>query len=133
MDFKTFTNNLSNYSNMKRELERAKQDLEVLLYDLSGVKGVGYEQVTGTTNESVKALKWLTLDDKYNSKLNEVEYYERAIKSVDDILKRLPTDLYEMLMCKFVVGMTYEQVGRKFGYSNHGMWQYLKRETERFL
>lgn len=133
MLYKTFTNNLKMYKENKKEVERIKEELDVILYDLSNVKGIGYDQQGGSTNLSQKALNWLKMDEKYNAKLNELEYYESAIKSVDLVKARLPKKLWLMLYDKFVKDMTYREVGLKYGYSDHGVWAMMKRETERFL
>lgn len=80
-----------------------------------------------------KALNWLTLEDKFNEKENEIKRYEAAIANVETMEKKIPKELWAMLHEKFIQGKTYEYMGIKYGYSNNGMWHWLKRETERFL
>ena len=133
MDYRTFTTNLSNYKRYQEDLIKVNTDLEQIFYLLRGVKGVGYSDNSGTTNESQKSLNWLTLDEKYNLKLREKEFIVQAISQVENILQRMPEDLREMLMKVYVDGWTFRKLGEKVGYSYNGMWQYLKRETERYL
>ena len=133
MDYRTFTTNLSNYKRYQEDLIKVNTDLEQIFYLLRGVKGVGYSDNSGTTNESQKALNWLTLDEKYNLKLREKEFIVQAISQVENILGRMPEDLREMLMKVYVDGWTFRKLGEKVGYSYNGMWQYLKRETEQYL
>lgn len=133
MDYRTLTFAMSTYKENIISLKKAEAELEVIFYDLTGVKGANAEQQGGSTNTLQKALNWHTQDGKYNAKLREVEYYQRALKIVEDAKKKIPTELWRMLEDKFVRGMTYTQVGLKYGYSGRGMWAYLRRETERFL
>lgn len=133
MDYETFTNDLMNYKrNMKRMLT-AEEELSVLFYDLTGVKGVNAEQQGGSTNMLQKALNWHTMDEKYNAKLNEVIRYQTAIRNVESVKKKLPGELWSMLSDKFIKGMTYSEVGLKYGYSRNGVWYMMRRETEKYL
>lgn len=133
MDYRTFCIDLENYAENLKRLKKAEDELEVILYDLCGVRGVSYDSIMVHGNPSQKALNWLKLEDKYNAKQSEVERYRTAIRNVEQVKKRLPKELWLMLNDKFVKGMTYMQMGDKYGYSNHGMWLFLRREVERYL
>lgn len=133
MDYKTFTTDLSNYNENILRYQKAKDELEVILYDLCGVRGVSYDSIMVKGNPSVKALNWLKQEDKYNEKEAELRRYETALVNVERAKKKIPKELWFMLTDKFVRGMTYTQVGMKYGYSGRGMWAYLRRETERYL
>lgn len=133
MDYRTLTFAMSTYKENIISLKKAEAELEVIFYDLTNVKGVNAEQQGGSTNTLQKALNWHTQDEKYNAKLREVEYYQRALKIVEDAKKKIPTELWRMLEDKFVRGATYSAIGIKYGYSDSGMWHYLKRETEKYL
>ena len=133
MDYKTFTTDLSNYNENILRYQKAKDELEVILYDLCGVRGVSYDSIMVHGNPSVKALNWLKQEDKYNEKEAELRRYETALVNVERAKKKIPKELWVMLTDKFVRGMTYTQVGMNYGYSGRGMWAYLRRETERYL
>ena len=133
MDYKTFTTDLANYNENILRYQKAKDELEVILYDLCGVRGVSYDSIMVHGNPSVKALNWLKQEDKYNEKEAELRRYETALVNVERAKKKIPMELWVMLTDKFVRGMTYTQVGMKYGYSGRGMWAYLRRETERYL
>ena len=133
MDYRTFCIDLENYAENLERLQKVEDELEVMLYDLCGVRGVSYDSIMVHGNPSQKALNWLKLEDKYNAKESEVERYRTAIRNVEQVKKRLPKKLWLMLNDKFVKGMTYSALGIKYGYSDHGIWNYLKREVERYL
>lgn len=133
MDYRTFCIDLENYAENLKRLKKAEDELEVILYDLCGVRGVSYDSIMVHGNPSQKALNWLKLEDKYNAKESEVERYRTAIRNVEQVKKRLPKELWLMLNDKFVKGMTYSALGIKYGYSDHGIWQMMRRECEKYL
>ena len=133
MDYRTFCIDLENYAENLKRLKKAEDELEVILYDLCGVRGVSYDSIMVHGNPSQKALNWLKLEDKYNAKESEVERYRTAIRNVEQVKKRLPKELWLMLNDKFVKGMTYSALGIKYGYSDHGIWNMMRREVEKYL
>ena len=133
MDYKTFTLCLKDYVKNVDKINEVKEELDIILYEMSGVKGIRYDNIRGSYNPYLSALKSLEMIEKYNEKENELKYYESAIQSVDIIFKRLPKYVRFMLIDKFVKGMTYAQIGRKYGYSDNGAWHHMKTQTERYL
>ena len=133
MDYKVFTSNLANLHRLKVSKENLEGELDMIIYDLGGVKGVHYDSVMVHGNPSVIEEKRLELYDKYNEKEKELEFTKLAIAQTEDILNRMPKTLREMLIEVFVYGKTYRAVGKMFGYSDFGLWKYIKRETERYL
>ena len=133
MDYKVFTSNLANLKRLKDSEESLKSQLDLILYDLGGVKGVHYDSVMVKGNPSVIEEKRLELYDKYNEKEKELEFTKLAIMQTEDVLNRMPKTLREMLIEVFVHGKTYRAVGKMFGFSDYGLWNYIKRETERYL
>ena len=133
MDYKTFATDMAEYRENKKRLAKARDELEVILYDLCGVRGVSYDSIMVHGNPTQKALNWLKLEDKYNDKDTEVKRYELAIRNVEIVKAKLPKELWLMLYDKFVKGMTYREIGKKYGWSGNGVWHYIKRECERYL
>ena len=133
MDYKVFTSNLANLHRLKVTKENLEGELELIIYDLGGVKGIHYDSVMVKGNPSVIEEKRLELIDKYNEKEKELEFTKLAIMQTEETLNRMPQTLREMLIEVFVNGKTYRAVGEKYGYSYNGAWHYIKRETERFL
>ena len=131
MDYKVFTSNLANLKRLKDSEESLKSQLDLIIYDLGGVKGVHYGSVMVHGNPSVIEEKRLELYDKYNEKEKELEFTKLAIMQTEDVLNRMPKTLREIEV--FVYGKTYRAVGEKYGYSYNGAWHYIKRETEKYL
>lgn len=133
MDYKVFTSNLANLKRLKDSEESLKSQLDLILYDLGGVKGVHYDSVMVKGNPSVIEEKRLELYDKYNEKEKELEFTKLAIMQTEDVLNRMPKTLREMLVEIYVDGKTFKKVGMIHGYSDNGLWHWMKRETEKFL
>ena len=133
MDYRTLKFAMSTYNSNKIRLKKAEEDLDLILYDLANVRGVGYDQQGGSTNTLQKALNWLKKDEKYNAKEREVLYYRNLIQVVDDAEKLLPELLWNMMADKYINGMTFIELGAKYGYSRSGCQSMLAREVEKYL
>ena len=133
MTYEVFTKNLSQLKSYKKMKKELKNDLDIILYDMTGVKGVRYDSIPMSFNPSLSALKSLEMVEKYEDKLREYNWVCMSIEEVEKTLEGMPEDLQTMLKEKFVKGITFEKLGMKYGYSNHGLWCYMKRETEKFL
>ena len=133
MDYKTLATDMAEYRENKKRLVKAKGELDVILYDLCGVRGVSYDSIMVHGNPTQKALNWLKKDEKYNAKEREVLYYRNLIQVVDDAEKLLPKPLWDMLYDKYINGMTFIELGQKYGYSRSGCQSMLAREVEKYL
>lgn len=133
MNYRTFTSNLSRLDDYRKSLDSIKEELDLILYEMTGVKGISYDKLPSSYNPSLTALKSLEMVEKYNEKQQEFDFTLMAIQQVEIVLARMPSELSEMLKEVFCKGMTYKSVGLKYGYSDHGLWQMLKRETEKYL
>lgn len=133
MDFDTFTKNLALYKKYKQAEKDIKEELDLILYDMTGVKGISYDRTPNSFNPSQSALKSLEMVDKYSRKEEELIFTRKAIKQIEITLAKMPKRLQAMLKDKFVYGMTYNQIALRYHYSNNGIWHYIKRETEKYL
>ncbi len=133
MDYKTFTSNLSNLKRYKSLKNETEEKLELLLYDMTGVKGISYDKMPSSFNPSLVALKRLEMIEKYNYLQREHDFIIKAIDHVENTLNKIPDELRQMLIEVYVKGMTYKAVGERHGYSDHGLWLLMRRETEKYL
>ena len=133
MDYKVFTSNLANLHRLKVTKENLEGELDLIIYDLGGVKGIHYDSVMVKGNPSVIEEKRHEMRDKLDKIEKELEFTKLAIMQTEETLNRMPKTLREMLIEVFVHGKTYRSVGEKYGYSYNGAWHYIKRETEKYL
>ena len=133
MNYKIFVANLTNLNRMKAEHKKMCSRLEDLIYLETGVKGISYDNIMVSHNPSLSALKRLDMVDKVDDLCREINWLVITIDETEKTLKKMPKDLQQMLKCKFQMGMSYEQVGLRFGYSKSGIQYRLMTETERYL
>lgn len=133
MTYKTFVINLSNLKQYYEDKKRLESETEDLLYIMSGVRGLSYDQVLVHGNPSVKAERWHKLDDDYNKKEKELVFINKAIEQVEETLSKMPETLKTMLVKKYIQEMTFRKIGMEYGYSDKGLWKYMRRETEKYL
>ena len=137
MTYELFTKLLSSIGEYKKSIDKAKSDLEILEYAESGVKGISYTKTPMSHNPSLSALKRLDLVDEVDELIREISFLEERLKSnqalVDAVLGKMPRELQNILKDKFIEGMTFSDVAEKYHYSESGLWNMLKRETEKYL
>ena len=133
MNYKIFVANLTNLNRMKSEHKKMCSRLEDLIYLETGVKGISYDNIMVSHNPSLSALKRLDMVDKVDDLCREINWLGITIDETEKTLKKMPKELQQMLKCKFQMGMSYEQVGLRFGYSKSGIQYRLMTETERYL
>lgn len=73
------------------------------------------------------------LSRSYESKYLELTFTENAIMLIEDILNRMPEQIQIILKEIYINGSTYRKIAPVYGYSDHGLWKMLKRETEKYL
>ena len=133
MEYRVFTSMLANRERIIKSIAELKVRLEVLEYEETGVKGVSYTKAPISHNPSLSALKRLDLVDKVDDLKREINFLSQMIEETEIVLSRMPEELQTMLLEKFVKGMTYTELGNKYGYTNAGMLYVLKKETEKYL
>ena len=133
MNYKIFVANLTNLNRMKSEHKKMCSRLEDLIYLETGVKGISYDNIMVSHNPSLSALKRLDMVDKVDDLCREINWLGITIDEAEKTIKKMTKELQQMLKCKFQMGMSYEQVGLRFGYSKSGIQYRLMTETERYL
>lgn len=133
MNYKIFTFQLKQYAANKEMADKARSELEDILYEMTGVKGVRFDTIPSSYNPHLAELRKLELIEMREEKENELKYLEASIRSVDMIKQRMPRKLWLMCYDKFAKDMTYKAVGQKYGYSDNGLWHLMKREVEKYL
>lgn len=133
MNYKVFTRHLRNLNDNRKALSDLAFELDNIMYDLQGVKGISYDEHHSSTNLALKEEKKLEMIEKYNRKVAEYDSTKDQINMVEGILTRMPEELQTMLNEVYIQNMTFRSVGLRHNYSDHGLWKMLKRETEKYL
>ena len=131
MDYKTFKNEVSNLKAYYRSAEQIETDLELLWYELTGVKGIQYDKQPSSYNQSLSENYRLELLDKIEQKEKELDYTRMVIDHDLRQLNHLPSNIRELVELIFIQGKTFAEVGKMVGYSDRGLHYIVKREIEK--
>lgn len=133
MDYETFTANLKCLKAYKYDKKKVKDELDLILYRETGVKGISYDKIPTSGNPQQIAFNRLEMVEDYESKLKEYEFICSAISEIEKHLNRMPNELQYMLKDIFVDRMTYRKASAKYGYTEAGLWYHIRKETEKYL
>lgn len=112
----------------KDDIANAKEELETIWYELSGVKGVDFSKVRGTDfNEFKKVAHFQDKerDIRYWTKM--IETAESNLARVEHILEELPDDIREAVIRIYIQGETYETVAREIHFSISGLYARIEK------
>lgn len=137
MTYELFTKLLSSIGDYQKSIDKAKSKLEVLEYAETGVKGISYTKTPLSHNPSLSALKRLDLVEEVDELKREINFYcvrlEENIRTTDRIMAAMPEEMKNLLCDKFIEGMTFSQIAEKYHYSESGIFNRMRRETEKYL
>ena len=133
MDYSGFKNELKNYYKHLENVDRLKEDIEQIIYEMSGVKGIRYDKERSSYNPELANEKRLEMIEKIAEKEIELDYTLAAIKYIEMRLKKLSDDDRKICLKVISDGVSAEKVGREIGYSRPGVWKRIKRELEKIL
>ena len=133
MDYKSFKNELENYYKHLKNIDRIQEEIDLILYEMEGVKAVRYDKQPSSYNASLNARIMLEMSEKLEEKEIELNYAKASVKYIEMMLKKMPEE--DRAICLKVIseGVSAEQIARQKGYSRGGMWKRIKREVTKIL
>lgn len=120
-EIKEFTDELKRYRMLLGLSARLKEKLDLLFYDLTGVKGVSFDRISGTTNSEQTELQRLTKIDEYNDVLRTYEAVNKRIKNIQKVLNCLRIEDREMFMMKYLDNMSFYAIAKVYYISKTGL------------
>ena len=133
MDYNGFKNELKNYYKHLQNVDQLKSDIEMIIYEMSGVKGIRYDKEPSAYNPELANERRLEMIDRIAEKEIELDYTIAAIKYIEMRLKKLSDEDRQICLKVISDGISAEKVGREIGYSRPGIWKRIKRELEKIL
>lgn len=130
MTYQTIKNELRNYKQYLRNADRLKEEIEGILYEMAGVKGIKYDKVPGSYNQAAAQQRMLDLIEMKEEKELEYEHTLISLKLIEMKLSKLEEDDRKACIRIMSDGESYEKVGSDMGYTATGMWRRLKRKLE---
>ena len=133
MDYKTFKNELENYYKYLKSVEKIKEEIEDIIYEMTGVKGIRYDKEPTSFNPQLSNERILDLIDKKEEKEIELDYTIASIRYIERKLSKLDKEDKEICLKIISEGISAEKVRREVGYSKSGIWKRIKRELTGIL
>ena len=133
MDYKTFKNELENYYKYLKSVEKIKEEIENIIYEMTGVKGIRYDKEPTSFNPQLSNERILDLIDKKEEKEIELDYTIASIRYIERKLSKLDKEDKEICLKIISEGISAEKVRKEVGYSKSGIWKRIKRELTGIL
>lgn len=112
-----------------------EQEIDDICYQYLGVRGISYDKQPSTTNEAAQMDLRLKLSEALSEPQKQLDFTILAINQLKPVvysnISKLPNEIQRAVKMLFWEHMTYEDVGREMGYSDHGIWTKVRREIEK--
>lgn len=126
-----FKDEMKYYAWLKYSIELMSNKLEVLEYDMSGVKGVDYEKEKASSSDEAKAERRLNLIEEYNELLSKIDEYQKRLDRLDEVLDKMTFYEKQMFLQIYEERLSYQEVANRFYISKAGLFYRMNRVLER--
>ena len=133
MSYRSFKNEIENYEEYCQNVSVLMDEIEDILYEMTGVKAISYDKMPSSFNQSLSEEKRLEMIDLYNQKLDDLKHFQSTIRYVDKRLRGLTADEKQIVLDVASGRLTYEEAGKKYGYSKGRMWKKIRKILEEIL
>lgn len=133
MDYKAFKNELQNYYKYLKNVDKIKEEINQIWYDMSGVKAIRYDKQLITHNPELSNMIKHEYMSRIEEKEIELDHVLSSIKYIELKLSKMNPEDKQVCIDIISKGISSEKVANEKGYSKSGMWKRIKRELERVL
>lgn len=123
---------LKAYEESKEDIER---EIDDIVYQFCGVKGVRFDKEPAQYNQYLSQEAFYEMSERLKEPEKELDFTVMAIKRmkpiVEENISKLPELTQKAVKLLFFENKTYEEVGNIIGYSDHGIWQKVRRDVEK--
>ena len=133
MDYKGFKNELQNYYKHLENIDRINEDIDKILYEMTGVKGVRYDKAPSMYNPELASERRYELSEMLEEKEIELDYTVAAVKYIEMKISKLSKEDKQICIDIISKGISAEKIAKENGYSRSGIWARIKRELSGIL
>lgn len=123
---------LKAYEESKEDIER---EIDDIVYQFCGVKGVRFDKEPAQFNQYLSQEAFWEMSERLKEPEKELDFTIMAINRmkpiVEENISKLPELTQKAVKLLFFENKTYEEVGKIIGYSDHGIWQKVRRDVEK--
>lgn len=117
-----FKDDLKNYRYLKETVENIQEDIEYLLYQETGVKGISYDRVHTSTDERYAQIKRLEIIDKIEKLEKKLEEPYRRLSKINEVLEQMTYYDRNIFKLKYLEGMTFNDIAKRYYISKAGIF-----------
>ena len=133
MNYNAFKNELRNYYSYLKSVDEIREEIELIHYEMTGVKGIRYDREPSSFNPELSEEKKLELIEEKEEKELELRFTLNAINLIEKKISKLSPGDKDACLKIIAEGISYEDVSRSKGYSKGGMWKRIRRELTKIL
>ena len=123
---------LKSYRESKEDL---KQEIDDIIYQYCGVKGIQYNKEPVTSNPYLTGEKLIMLSEALEEPQRQLEFAEKAIAQLEPIvnenLDKLPEQTRDVMIKLLWEKKTFYEIGKEIGYTQGGLWKRIKKEISK--
>lgn len=123
---------LKSYEESAEDIER---EIDDICYQYAGVRAIRYDKQPIQFNNYIAIEMREKMMEALVEPQRQLDFTIYAINQlkpiVDCNIQKLPKDIQKAVKLLFWEHKTYEEVGKLLGYSDHGMWNKVRREIEK--
>lgn len=123
---------LKQYKESKEDIER---EIDDIVYQYCGVKAIRYDKQRYSFNQELSLEMQERLYRALDEPQRQLDFTIIAINQLEPIveenLNKLPSDIQKAIKLLVWEKMSYHDVGKIIGYSDHGLWKRIRKEVEK--
>lgn len=121
---------LLNYHKFKQWIKEQHDEIEVIETKQTKTGGSVIKMPEQPQNQSSKQIHWIMAKDKIYKKIDNYNYF---IELADDFIKSVPPSSRCLVYDKFIIQMSYEELAKKYNYSQRHIHRKINRLIERYV
>lgn len=131
MNYSVFKNELRNLFAYERSLLMLVGEIEELVYEMTGVKGINYSKIPASTNTEITEERRLEMIEQLNELETEKKRLELNIRHIYGTLSMLNEKDRKAMVDLVAKRIRAEEVAFNNGYSKSGIWKRIRKEIEK--
>ena len=121
---------LLNYHKFKEWIQQCHDEIEVIETKQTKTGGSIIKMPEQPQNQSSKQIHWIMAKDKFHDRIKSYNYF---IELAEDFIKSVPPSSRCLVYDRFIVQMNYEDLEKKYAYSQRHIRRKIDRLIERYV
>lgn len=117
-----FKEDLKNYRFLKTTVDSIKDEIEVLFYQETGVKGISFDKVHTSVNERYAQIKRLETIDKIEDLEKKLVEPSKRLKDIEDVLQQMSYYDRNIFNLKYLDGLSFNEIAKRYFISKAGIF-----------